>query len=103
MKWRFQLAFSTLDLKLTRSQVDLVRPLVAHTNSYTGDWLTNYLRRPVTSKSQISSELSTARWYSRNELGDEKAIDLNLKEYTLNKLDGIQLLRRREKKSNSVH
>jgi len=76
--------------------IQIVSKLVEHTDPYTGDRLTNFLCTPLTSRVDISSELSEARWFSQNEIKDLTNIHPGLKQLLVGGLDfGFRSLRRR--------
>lgn len=67
-------------------KVEIVRKIIEHIDPYTGDKLTNFLCTPLTSKIEISSELSEAKWFTLDEIKRLRKIDPDLKKFLINGL-----------------
>ncbi|MFX0204229.1 MAG: NUDIX hydrolase, partial [Candidatus Hodarchaeota archaeon] len=64
-------------------RIEVVKKLVKHIDPYTGDILTNFLCNPLNSEIEISSELSHAKWFNRDEIKRLQEIDSNLKHFLI--------------------
>lgn len=64
-----------------------VRKLTEHVDPYTGDRLADFLCTPTTSKIELSSEISEARWFTANEIRELANIHAGLKEGLLRRLE----------------
>ena len=67
--------------------IRIVGKLVEHVDPYTGDKLTNFLCTPLTLETEVSSELSEARWFNLNEIKDLTNIHHGLKQFLIDGLD----------------
>ena len=67
-------------------KIKIVRKLVEHDDPYTGDKLTTFLCIPLTSKIEISPELSEAKWFDLDEIQKIKKIHSGLRQFLINGL-----------------
>ena len=70
----------------TGLEVEIVRKVDERVDSYTGDWFTNFLCVPLTSRIKISSELSDARWFDHDEIKNLEDIHNGLRQFLV---DGL--------------
>jgi 8-oxo-dGTP pyrophosphatase MutT (NUDIX family) len=62
-------------------RIKVVRKLVEIVDSYTKDRLANFLCRPLTSRMEISSELSEAEWFDAKAIKALENIHAGLKQF----------------------
>lgn len=70
----------------TGLEVEITRKVDERVDSYTGDWFTNFLCVPLTSRIKISSELSDAKWFDRIEIKNLEDIHPGLRQFLV---DGL--------------
>ncbi len=65
----------------TSLEIRIVGKVDERVDSYTGEWMANFLCVPSSSNAEISDELEDARWFDPSEIGELEDIHLGLKRF----------------------